>query len=51
MALLREGFLRCGEYSDVIRFLMEDMILYPETAFYEYGSILTNPEGGFNVSY
>jgi hypothetical protein len=30
--LLREGFLRCGEYSDVIRFLMEDIILYPEAA-------------------
>ena len=35
-ALLREGFLRCGEFSDAILFLMEDMIPYPETARWQY---------------
>jgi len=34
--LLREGFLRCGEFSDAILFLMEDMIPYPETARWQY---------------
>jgi hypothetical protein len=30
MELSKEDCLLCGEFSDVILFLTEDMILYPE---------------------